>query len=71
MQFPKSTLLPVVGMIILAAFIVTSYVHGAFFLDQILICSFILSVVFIAKMRNGTHQPIPNNERRTNGTRSK
>ncbi len=62
MKFSKSTFLPILGMTALALFILISYVYETVFLDQILICSFILSILFIAKMRDGAHQIIDNRD---------
>ena len=47
MQLSKSTLLPIVGMVVLVIFVIFCYVHESIFLDRILVCSFILSIVFI------------------------
>jgi hypothetical protein len=51
MELSKSTLLPIMGMVVLALFIAISYIQESVFLNQILICSFILSIVFIGKIR--------------------
>jgi hypothetical protein len=56
MQFSKPTILPVMGIILLALLIVMSYVNEALFLDRILICSVILSFVFIAKLGENRKQ---------------
>ncbi|SEL61157.1 hypothetical protein SAMN04488008_104332 [Maribacter orientalis] len=56
MQFSKSTILPVMGIILLALLILMSYVNEAIFLDRILICSVILSFVFIAKLGENRKQ---------------
>lgn len=56
MQISKSTLLPILGMVVLVIFITLSYINGAIFLDRILICSFILSIVFIAKLRESLNR---------------
>ena len=60
MQFSKSTVLPMLGMLVLALFIWLSYTHGAIFLDRILICSLIVSVIAIAKIRENTSKSVSN-----------
>lgn len=59
-QLSKSIVLPILGMIILAVFIIMSYVLDSIFLDRILVCSLILSVVFIGKIRDNLHQSSSN-----------
>jgi hypothetical protein len=71
MHLSKSTVLPIMGMVVLAVFIIISYIHGSIFLNQIVVCSLILSVVFIAKIRDGVHQTMANPENRTNNRLSK
>jgi hypothetical protein len=71
MHLSKSTVLPSMGMFVLVVFIVLSYIHESIFLNQIVVCGLILSVVFIAKIRDGVHQSIPNQENRTNSRLSK
>ncbi len=71
MKSSKSTVLPILGMTALALFIAISYAYESVFLDQILICSFILSIVFIAKMREGSQQLIDNRDNRTDRNLSK
>ncbi len=59
-QLSKSIVLPILGMIILTVFIIMSYVLDSIFLDRILVCSLILSVVFIGKIRDNLHQSSSN-----------
>jgi hypothetical protein len=47
----KSTVLSILGMIGLLLFNTLAFVRESVFLDKILVCSFILTLVFIAKMR--------------------
>ncbi len=63
MQLSKSTLLSIVGMAVLAVFVTFCYVNESIFLDRILISSFILSIVFIAKIREDLHQSIEDNSK--------
>ncbi len=51
MKFTKSKILPVIGLLVLVFFMAMSYVNDSIFLDKIVICSFILGMVFFAKMR--------------------
>lgn len=62
MKFSKSTALPIIGMFVLGLFILLSYLNGAMFLDRILVCSLILSVIFINKLRENYHASTSNNE---------
>lgn len=55
MQLSKSTILSIVGMTLLALFVLICYVNKSIFLDRILISSFILSFVFIVKIREELH----------------
>jgi hypothetical protein len=57
MEFSKSTFLPVLGLIVLLFFIGMAYLNNHIFLDKLVLCSFILGLVFFTKMRgesNGT-----------------
>lgn len=62
MKIAKSTFLPIMGMFVLAVFNLISYVQESPLLDKILVCSFILSVVFIVRIRESINQQIPNGE---------
>lgn len=50
MQFSKSTILAVLGLFIFLFLILTSYYNDQIFLDKILLCSFIIGMVFLVKM---------------------
>lgn len=52
MNLSKSIVLPMLGMAIMFFFIALSYFNNHIFLDKLLVCSFILTIVFIAKMRD-------------------
>lgn len=52
MNMSKTVILPIIGMIVLVFFVTLSYMRNQIFLDKLLLCSFILTIVFIAKMRN-------------------
>lgn len=47
---PKSISLPIIGMIVLAIFVIIAYTYKSVFLDKILVCSFILTTVFLARI---------------------
>ena len=55
MNLSKSIVLPMLGMAVMLFFVALSYFNNYIFLDKLLICSFILTIVFIAKMRNRFH----------------
>ncbi|ALM06745.1 hypothetical protein SB49_02185 [Sediminicola sp. YIK13] len=63
MQLSKSTLLSIAGMVVLALFVTFCYVNDSIFLDRILISSFILSIVFLVKIREDLHQSIEDNSK--------
>jgi hypothetical protein len=53
MQINKDTVTIGLGIVFTIALIVLSYVNGSIFLDQILMCCFILAVVLFARLRSG------------------
>lgn len=61
MQFSKSTLLPILGLLVFIFFIALSYFNNHIFLDKILLCSVIGGMIFFTKMRG---------ERANSGTNS-
>jgi hypothetical protein len=71
MKLPKNMLLPILGMVVLSLFALMSYLHDSIFLDRILICSSILSVVFIGRIRDNIRSTMPNQEPPTSGSLSK
>lgn len=54
MEFSKSTLLPILGLLVFSFFIGLSYFNNHIFLDKILLCSVIVGMIFFAKMRGET-----------------
>lgn len=62
MHFSKSTVLPILGMIVLGLFLLLSYIQEGVFLDRLLVCSLILSFVFIAKLGERLHQSSTNKD---------
>lgn len=56
MQFSKSTFLPIIGLMILILFIVMAYLNNHLFLDKLVLCSFILGLVFFAKIRGESNE---------------
>ncbi len=71
MQLTKSIVLPIVGMMVLILFNIISYTQDSIFFDKIMICSFILSVVFIGKMREVLSEQITDSTRRKEQVRTK
>ncbi|MBR9844647.1 MAG: hypothetical protein GYB35_00380 [Algicola sp.] len=63
MQYSKSTILPIFGLLVLVFFIGLSYFNNQILLDKIIPCSLILAVVFFAKMRGENN----NNHSNTDG----
>lgn len=51
MNVSKSIVLPILAIITLWGFIGMSYVNGGLFLDQLSIAGFIMTVIFIARIR--------------------
>ena len=50
----KSNVLPIIGMLVLLIFCSVAYARESVFMDKILLCSFILTTVFIGKMRSNS-----------------
>lgn len=53
MQINKEALTIGSSIVLTIALIVLSYTNGSIFLDQILMCCFILAVVLFARLRSG------------------
>lgn len=53
MQINKEALTIGSSIVLTIALIVLSYTNGSIFLDQILMCCFILAVVIFARLRSG------------------
>jgi len=70
MEFSKSKILPVAGMIVLLIFIAMSYFNNHIFLDKIIICSLILGMIFFVKIigEGNGNQPNANDTKYTNPT---
>jgi hypothetical protein len=51
MKTSKSIILPIIGMISVLICIGFAYKTNNVFLDKLLVCGFILAIVFIARMR--------------------
>jgi hypothetical protein len=56
MQLKKNIFLPILGMVFLILLNLLSFMNGALFLDKLLACSFILTIVFIGKIRESLVQ---------------
>jgi hypothetical protein len=50
MQFSKSTLLSILGLLVMLFIIAMSYLNGKIFLDKILVSSVILGLIFFFKI---------------------
>lgn len=57
MQLNKTIFLPILGLVFLVFLNLISFMNGALFLDRLLACSFILTFVFIARIREILSQP--------------
>jgi len=62
MKFLKSTFLPFLGLTVLLFFIAMSYFHSSLFLDKLIVCSFILGMVFFAKIRSESNNSYSNTD---------
>lgn len=51
MNLSKSTILPSLGLVTMFFFIALAYFKNNIFLNELLICGLILSIIFIAKIR--------------------
>ncbi|WP_028376576.1 hypothetical protein [Leeuwenhoekiella sp. MAR_2009_132] len=56
MLLSKNNMLPLLGMFVLALLMLFSYINESLFLERIMVCSFILSLVCIGKIGNNKHQ---------------
>jgi hypothetical protein len=63
MQFSKSTLLSVMGLLVMLFFIAMSYYNNQMFLDKILVSSFILGMVFFFKILDERNSVDRNSDR--------
>jgi len=57
MQLKKKIFLPILGMVFLVLLNLISFMNGALFLDKLLACSFILTIVFVGRIRESLAQP--------------
>ncbi len=55
MQLSKSSVVSILGLIVLLSFIALAYFTNYVFLDKIVVCSSILVMVFFAKLRGESH----------------
>ncbi|HEY5688674.1 MAG TPA: hypothetical protein VIS27_10270 [Yeosuana sp.] len=62
MQFSKSTFLPILGLVILIFFVGMAYLNNHIFLDKLVLCSFILGLVFFTKMRGESNETKSNSD---------
>lgn len=62
MHFSKSTLSTILAVIVLALFISMSYYNNHIFLDKIVLCSFILGLIFFIKVRGQSNSSNANND---------
>lgn len=61
MQVLKSTILPILGLVVLVLFIAMSYFNNNIFMDKIILCSAILGMIFFVKMKSEDKVNITNN----------
>jgi hypothetical protein len=59
MQKSKHLVPVLLGLLIMVIMIGMSYYNQSIFLDRILLCSFIIGVVLLAKVRSGVQRVIP------------
>ncbi len=52
MSYTKTNVLPFLGLLIMAIITGYSYLYDSVFFDKILVCNFILFMVFFSKMKN-------------------
>ena len=64
MQSLKKVTTTLLGALLIASFIVLSYMEESLFLDRILLCSFILGAVLLANIRSGVRRVIPEEEKK-------
>lgn len=62
MQVSKSSLVSILGLIVILSFTALAYFTNNVFLDKIVVCSFILILVFFAKMRSESPNKNSKNE---------
>jgi uncharacterized membrane protein len=55
MQLSKSTFLSILGLLGLVFVIAMAYVNSYAFLDKIIVCTFIVGLIFLIKMRGEVH----------------
>jgi hypothetical protein len=55
MQLSKQTISSILGLIGLVFFIALAYFNNNLFLDKLVVCSFILGLIFLIKMRGEVH----------------
>lgn len=59
MQKSKHIIPVLLGLLIMVLLIAMSYLNQSMFLDRILLCSFIVGVVLLAKVRSGVQRVVP------------
>ncbi|MBO0329095.1 hypothetical protein [[Muricauda] lutisoli] len=64
MQSFKKVTTTLLGVLLIASFILLSYMEESLFLDRILLCSFILGAVLLANIRSGVRRVIPEEEKK-------
>lgn len=57
MQFSKSTITSSLGLLGLIFFIVLAYINNYVLLDKLVVCSFILGLIFLIKTRGEVNNP--------------
>ena len=59
MQKSKHIIPVLLGLLIMVLMIAMSYLNQSMFLDRILLCSFIVGVVLLVKVRSGVQRVVP------------
>ena len=64
MHSSESNILPYAGIVIIIIFLAMSYFNNHIFLDKILVCSFILILVFLLKIASTPKSSSSHSEKR-------
>jgi hypothetical protein len=64
MQKLSNTLKVFLAISVMIALIVMSYLNDSIFMDRILLCCFIFSVMLLARMRSGVVREVPEQKNR-------
>ncbi len=65
MHSSESNILPYAGIVIIIIFLAMSYFNNHIFMDQILVCGFILLLVFLLRIGSTPKQSASNSKKRS------